>query len=174
MRRPRLSDAPLLFLAALALALAAALVAGDPVHGGSADRASANRDQVAAPSLDPRAALESKSVAIARQAAPAPASALPPRAIAGRFGGRTPEPRKGIAAAPPPAGPPERADWLRALGGFEDGEGRGWILVKDERAGRAIKLRADGSACAEGRLSRDAAGGLVLDTGSRRFAISGR
>jgi hypothetical protein len=172
--RRRKADALLCLLVLLAAALAAGIAfpRGEPAVAAAKAVPKPEHAPGSEPLLEhglkPAAAGEAREPR-GRQPTPAPA------AIAGIFAGRA-----AVIAAPgpqrqhPSPAPVERADWLHWVGGFEDGEGRGWILVKDERRGAVIKLRADGVAGEEGRLVDAAPEALLVELGLKLYSIKGR
>ncbi|MDA8425298.1 MAG: hypothetical protein M0Z80_04100 [Treponema sp.] len=82
---------------------------------------------------------------------PSPATAPDPEAVVRVFLRARPAFGAAKAAAPktPPADrsrEPAGASWLRAVGSLEDTSGMRWLFFKDERRGRVLRLRGDGSA----------------------------
>jgi hypothetical protein len=180
--RLRKGDIPFCLLALVAAALSVAL-ASAAVSGPAPRRAAAAESAKGIEKVAAKGAVTGAKPAAVPSAAEAPSSRgrdreyPAPEVVARSFVRNAPKARTQAAARPPPAqppGPPERADWLRAIGGFEDAEGKRWVFVKDDRSGRAIKLRADGSASEDGRLLLGAAEGLVFETGSKRYLVKGR
>jgi hypothetical protein len=151
-------DAPLCALACLAIALAGCIafirpkdVARSEVGTQVATRIGPERDEGAS-SIKP----ETPSV----------------EEIVGKFGPA--RPRAASIAAPPPLAPAQKADWLHPVGSFEDPAGCRWLFIKDDHSGRIIKLREDGLATEDGRITDSSNGLYVIEVDSNRYSIRGR
>jgi hypothetical protein len=158
--RMKKADAPLSILAILAAALSAGIAW--PREGYVA------RSEAAATAEAKKTGAKEEPAELRQRPAP-PAVAD----IAGKFGG--PPSGKPTPKVPPPH--PEsaqQADWLHAVGSFEDSGGCRWILVKDDRRSRVIKLRADGALSDEGRMLEQGAGVFVIEADSKRYSFGGR
>jgi|GEM_PF-4555553 len=173
----RPGDIPFVLLALAALALAglhASAIAPSCASAGPSGRGSLAPDAAPAPRPSRPTAVPPRGPKLSqtRRERIAAVFVPPPRGRA----------KLGDAAPPaPPPEPVERADWLRLVGSFEDGAGRLWTLVKDGRSGRVLKLSSggapvqrDGGAEAEGRVIAAGADGVVVEIGSKRYAIKGR
>ncbi len=77
-----------------------------------------------------------------------------------------------LRPAPPPSA--IKAEWLRTVGSYEDPAGREWLLVKNDRSGSVIKLRADGTGGEEGRVIDAKGPVLLVEIDSIRYSLSGR
>jgi hypothetical protein len=70
--------------------------------------------------------------------------------------------------------PLPKADWLRAVGAFEDQAGICWLFIKDEKSGRVIQLRSDGIETEAGRVLDASAPELLIELESIGYSIRGR
>ena len=156
----RKADAPLSILAILAAALSAGIAWPREVYVARSE---------AAATADARKAEEEGEPAELRPKPTTPAVAD----IARKFGG-PPSEMPAPKAPPPHPESARQADWLHAVGSFEDSGGYRWILVKDDRRSRVIKLRADGALSDEGRMLEQGPGIYVIEADSKRYSFRGR
>jgi hypothetical protein len=164
MRPPRI-DLPLSLLALIGAALAAVLATTFAQLPAAVAPRAATVKAADAPAM-------AAAFANARDSRPLPSPAVVASALFGPT--KTVAPREERPQSPPPPPVPvEAAEWLRAVGVYEDASGSRWTIVKDDRSGRAMKLRSDGAACEEGRLVAGA-DGLVVELGSKRYRIKRR
>jgi hypothetical protein len=160
-----------LFILALSGAALAAALASGIARNPLADepRSASSRGEPMKAAASPAAAA---ALAKARNGRPLPSPAAAAAALFGPAPKAAPREERPKPPPPPPV-PVEAADWLRAVGAYEDASGLRWTIVKDDRSGRAMKLRSDGAACEDGRLAA-AAEGLVVELGSKRYRIKGK
>lgn len=80
-------------------------------------------------------------------------------------------PAKLERADPTPAAPPQKADWLRPVGGFEDSLGRSWLFLKDDRSGRVLELRLDGAATEDGRIAESSRDAYIVEIEAASYSV---
>jgi hypothetical protein len=152
------------FAPALLALLAAALISGYAFIG-PGDIARAGIDSsVPARTISPQDEEASRI-------GPPPAAAA---RIAGKFGAVRPAVQSAAPFSQEPAAPARPADWLRPLGGFEDTSGRAWLFIKDDRSGRAIKLRIDGTQSEDGRIVAAAKDAYEIEVEGMRYSVRRR
>lgn len=97
----------------------------------------------------------------------------PPAAwrIAAKFGRQGTAKAERGAAAPKPVSPQQKGDWLRPVGGFEDSQGKAWVFLKDDRSGRILKLRLDGTATEDGRIAESSQEAYFVEINAASYSL---
>jgi hypothetical protein len=94
--------------------------------------------------------------------------------IAAKFGSVMSVAPSAPAVAPAPPAPPQRADWLRVIGGFDDERGGSWLFLKDDRSGRVLKLNRDGAPSDDGRILESRQDAWIVAIGDASYSVQRR